>query len=196
MNRTVAVRLGADIIYVTGTVNGLETAWQRFQGNVWTAAVPRSESAAYDIRITGWDALGRSSQFETVLRYGFAAVTSRRAGSFYNAGDLNRVGNAARFVADLLAGYGYAAQVQTRTDWTGRDIPTAEEMEVYLGNIRALIGCFCVLPTTPKPPDSMQKLGYEGANAIEQILVDLYLLVQNMTAAWCYCGESYCGEVF
>lgn len=194
MGQTVAVKLEAGIVYVTGTVNGVGTAWQKYQGAVWRTTVPRSETGAYEIVLTGWDELDRATTYRTTLRYGFAAVTGRRAGSYYNAEDLNRVGHAVRFLADLLRGYGYSAAVNTRTNWGMGDLPTAEDMAVYLGNVRALLDCYCILPTTPKPPASIQKLGYQGANAIEQILVDMYFLIENMAAAFYYSGEIYCGE--
>lgn len=193
--QTVAVKLGAEIVYVSGTVNGAETQWQLYQGTVWRATVPRSEMGSYNIRLTGWDELGRSTPYATTLQYGFAAVTGRGPGSYYNATDLNWVGRAVEYLTDLLAGYGYAVETAPRTDWEMEDFPTRVEMETYLGNIRALMDVFCVLPATPQPPESMERLGYRGANAIEQILVDMYLLIQNMAAAWFHCGEVYSGEV-
>lgn len=115
----------------------------------------------------------------------------------YNAEDLNRVGAAVRFLADLLLEYGYglSGMVQTRTDWTEEDIPTRSDMETYLNNIRALMDCYHVLPTTPALPENMDRLGHQGANDIEKVLLDLYFLVQNMAAAWFYCGDIESGEV-
>ena len=40
-----------------------------------------------------------------------ALVTDRTAGAYYNASDLNRVGEAMQYVAGLLNGYGYAVSV-------------------------------------------------------------------------------------
>lgn len=199
MEQTVAVKVtsqsGAEIISVTGTVNGVDTPWQFYQGNVWRAAVPRSDDGTYAIKIDAWDELGRSTGYATTLQYGFAAVTQRKAGAYYNATDLNRVGRAVAYLADLLGEYGYRVQVAPRTDWTISDFPTVGEMERYLGNIRTLMDAYCVMPATPPLPESMEKLGYKGANAIEQILVDMHILILNMTAAWVYCGEVYSGEV-
>lgn len=203
MGRTIAVRMQAEIVYVSGTVNGVETEWQRYQGTIWRTEVPRSEDGAYVIELTGWDELGRSSSYATTLRYGFAAVTDRSRADvvnrtkkgFYNAEDLNRVGHAVEYLTDLLGEYGYSAPTRPRTDWKAGDIPREQDMKIYLDNIRALMDCYTVLDTTPEPPGSMRKLGYEGANAIEQILVDMNFLIINMAAAWFYSGDLYAGEV-
>lgn len=203
MDKTIAVRMQAEIVYVSGTVNGVEAQWQRYQGNVWRTEAPRSERGTYEIQITGWDELGRASTYTTTLQYGFAAVTDRTRADvvyrtkkgFYNADDLNRVGHAVEYLTDLLGEYGYSAPTRPRTDWRPGDIPREADMRVYLGNVQALMDCYTVLPSTPEPPESMRKLGYQGANAIEQILVDMNFLIINMTAAWCYSGEIYAGEV-
>lgn len=113
----------------------------------------------------------------------------------YNAEDLNRVGRAVKYLSNLLEEYGYAAPVTARRDWTQEDIPNQRDMAVYLADVRTLMDAYCVLPTTPELPESMRKLGYQGANAIEQTLVDIHILILNMAAAWCYSGEIYAGEV-
>ncbi|MEG2119939.1 MAG: PF13754 domain-containing protein [Pseudoflavonifractor sp.] len=194
MTQTVAVRLDTAIVYVAGTVNGAAAEFELYQGNLWRTVVPRSETGAYDISLEAYDEAGNRSTYQTTLQYGFAAITNRRAGTFYNASDLNRVEHATRFLSDLLQEYGYAAGVLTKTDWVKTDIPTASQMERYRTNIKRLMDCYAVLPTTPPLPDSMEKLGYRGANAIEQILVDMHLLIENMTAARRYSGQFYSGE--
>lgn len=195
MGRTVAVRLGSGIVYVYGTVNGAAASWRPYHGDVWQAVVPRAASGTYHIALEAYDEAGNRTDYETTLQYGFATVTDRGPGCYYNAEDLNRVGRAVAYLADLLRAYGYDPDVHPRTDWTIEDVPDRGDMLAYLGDIRALLAVFCVLPTTPEPPESMERLGYQGANAIEQILVDMYLLVLNMCAAWLYCGEMECGEV-
>lgn len=194
MPQTIAVKLGAEIVTVTGVVNGTPTTFEKYQGTVWRTTVERSETGAYVIEITGWDELGRASVYTTTLQYGFAAVTTRGPGTYYNVSDLNRVGHAVEYLADLLMEYGYGVPVSPRIDWTMVDFPTAGEMERYLGNVRALMDAYCLMPTTPPLPECMEKLGYKGANAIEQILVDMHILILNMAAAWYYSGEIYAGE--
>lgn len=112
----------------------------------------------------------------------------------YNASDLNRVGAAVAYVAELLTGYGYVANVSPKTDWTESDVPTASQMETYRENIAALREAIPMTEDTPEAPGSMDKLGYVTANAIEQILLDLDTLILNMTQAWFYSGDLYAGE--
>lgn len=198
-DQTVAVKIspwaGSPVQYVAGTVNGAAAEFQWYQGDIWRCTAPRSETGAYEIALEAYDQAGNRTEYATTLQYGFAAVTNRGPGAYYNAEDLNRVGHAVEYLGDLLEGYGYSAGVRPRTDWTMGDLPTEGDMAVYLGNIRALMEVYCVLPSTPPPPETMARLGYRGANAIEQILVDMYMLIQHMAAAWCHCGEVFAGEV-
>ena len=121
----------------------------------------------------------------------------------YNATDLNRVGEATRYIADRLNGYGYAVSVTGRSDWTVTDIPRQGDMDTYLGDIRALREAIAVMESTPEvparigasAPGAKDGVNWARANDIEKILEDLDLLINNMAAAWFYCGEIFCGEV-
>ena len=112
----------------------------------------------------------------------------------YTTADLNRVESAVQALATLLRNSGYNANVNTRS-WALPDIPTPSEMGRYLNNISALINAFFILPDTPERPANMERLGYEGANAIERILFDIHFLYNNMTESHYYLNEIYMGEV-
>lgn len=122
-------------------------------------------------------------------------VTDRTAGAYYNASDLNRVGEAMQYVAGLLNGYGYAVSVTGRTDWAAGDIPSKADMDAYLADLTALRGTVAVMSTTPDVPGSMSLLTWQKANDIEKILQDVDELITKMAAAWFHCGEIYAGEV-
>ena len=113
----------------------------------------------------------------------------------YNASDLNRVGAAVAYVAGRLNGYGYTVTVNPKQDWTGSDIPTAEQMAAYLRDVAALRGAIAVMASTPPTPDSASGLTWREANDIERILLDVDELLTRMAAAWFYSGELYAGEV-
>lgn len=113
----------------------------------------------------------------------------------YNAVDLNRVGAAVSYVANRINQCGYIVEVDVKQDWKTGDIPTISEMETYLDNVREIRAVFPVFSTTPTAPDSMGYLDYNEANNIEQILIDVNLLIDLMSAAWYYSGELYSGEV-
>lgn len=113
----------------------------------------------------------------------------------YNASDLNRVGAAVAYVAGRLTGYGYAVSVDPRQDWQAADIPTPESMTAYLADVAALRAALTVSADTPEVPEDMERLTWQEANDIEQILVDVDELLTRMAAAWFYSGDLYAGEV-
>jgi hypothetical protein len=112
----------------------------------------------------------------------------------YNYTDLNRVGTALLALQTLLSGYGYPVSVDVRTEWAAGNWPTMTEMTAYLQsvvNVRAVLG---TLPTTPDVPADMDSGTIAIWNNIEQILADVEIIINNMVAAFRYCGEIYCGE--
>lgn len=87
----------------------------------------------------------------------------------YNYSDLNRVERAVAELSDML-GLGLV----TKTDWGMWDIPTAWDMERYLGNVVILRQQIEAETTVPALPLSMNKLTYTDANNIELILSAVY----------------------
>lgn len=114
---------------------------------------------------------------------------------FYNASDLNRVGNAINYVAERFTEAGYLVQVSPRIDWTEADIPLQSDMKHYLADVSALRELVTTPVTTPPVPDDMEGLTYIEANNIEQILLDLDDILTRMISAYIYSNEVYCGEV-
>ena len=86
----------------------------------------------------------------------------------YNYSDLNRVERAVAEISDIK-GLGLV----TKTDWKMWDIPTATEMNRYLGNI-AEIRKLVTNANVPAAPISMSNLTYNEANNIEVILSAAY----------------------
>lgn len=112
----------------------------------------------------------------------------------YNTADLNRVGGAVQYIADMLTDCGYAVDVSPKTDWARADIPTPAQMETYRQNVIKVRAALSVFSTTPAVPGNMNKLTYQEANDIEKILVDVERLIDNMVASFIYSGEIYSGE--
>lgn len=83
----------------------------------------------------------------------------------YNYSDLNRVERAVAEISDL-AGLG----LTTKTDWKMWDIPTATEMNRYIGNISKIRSLVADNVNVPVAPISMNNLTYNEANNIELIL--------------------------
>lgn len=114
---------------------------------------------------------------------------------YYNYDDLNRVGSAMQYVQSRLYQYGYNVEITPKTDWQEGDIPTREQMELYIHDIKELRGKLALMQSTPQAPDDMDKLTYIEANNIEKILIDIDYIITKMTLAWYYSGELYAGEV-
>lgn len=112
----------------------------------------------------------------------------------YNYTDLNRVEEAVDYIADELVQapldlQAYAASldvawdssfelpyddgdytsITVKTDWTNEDIPSVTDMTRYIANL-ALIQASLLVPIGI--PASMSALDYNGANAIERMLLD------------------------
>lgn len=121
-------------------------------------------------------------------------ITDRGPGTFYNVSDLNRVGEAVRYLAERFIGYGYAVAVSPKADWPESDTPTAGQMETYRLNIANLRAVIAVMASTPETPETMRALNYVKANNIERILQDLDTLITNMEQAWFFSGDLYAGE--
>lgn len=110
----------------------------------------------------------------------------------YNYTDMNRVGQAVQYLAEVLHGYGYAAAVSVKTDWEEGSSPTKSERAQYLANVLTV---YSALLTDPALPETMEKLDTDGANQIEQALAAVQSAVQRMELTWFFCAEVFCGEV-
>ena len=193
--------------------------------NVWTADVPKSEDGIYRVVVDVICSNQRCvSQYSTILYYGLHLVTDRTqfdvdrvntlaakgwakmtqaerdewaAGmkGAYNATDLNRVQAAARYIKERFEALGYTMNLSDQRSWTQQDTPDMEDMRKYLDDIKTIRNVFTLLKTTPAAPDSMARFNYVKANAIEQILQDVDLLLSNMITSFVYSGEFFGGEI-
>lgn len=222
--RTLAVNLPGDTIYVSGTVNGAAAVWTNVEGNRWEAAAPRAPDDIYMVALTLTSAGGTTRTVEFTLYYGVLnLITDRtakdarrlaeimrlpwdevsaadrewfllgRRRSDYGWEDLNRVGAALHFVADKLAEYAYNVQINARVDWTRESDFRMGDLLSYLADVERLRAGLAHFAATPETPDNIKTP--EEANAVEQIILDVYELLQNMLAAFFYCGEPYSGEM-
>ena len=200
MVRTLSVWVGAQIIYLYGTVNG-ETATFTLIGNgEWQATVPRAEDDNYVLHLEAYSANGLEGAYDYTLYYGMmpcvtdrteADVRGRTPKGFYNAADLNRVGHNADHLAELLGGYGYSVVVSPKVDWQTDDIPCVADMDAYLSDVEAIKAAFYGTVTLP---DSMNKLTVTAANNIEKLLLEIETYINRMVARFRYSGTSAAGE--
>lgn len=101
----------------------------------------------------------------------------------YNFSDLNRVERAVEEIAEILG-----VSVTTKTDWNASDIPSKNDLERYLSNVRLLQG-LCGENTSL--PNTLNKMTYDTANKIEDVLLRCRSIVEGTLR----CGELICGEV-
>ena len=115
----------------------------------------------------------------------------------YNVTDLNRVGNALKYLRERLIEVGYLTGIEfiPKTDWNISDIPTTADFTAYLKAVEVIRGALSQKSTTPPVPPDTGSLDFQGANDIEKILIDIDELITLMQTSPCYCGELYGGEL-
>lgn len=113
----------------------------------------------------------------------------------YNYTDLNRVEEAVAYVAERLKEFGYLPLVPISRVWSAEDIPTESDLFRYFGNVATLRRAIAVWASTPEAPSSINGFGANEANALEQILVDIDLVLTRISQAWFYSGDLYSAEV-
>jgi hypothetical protein len=98
---------------------------------------------------------------------------------YYTRHDLNRVESAVWHIAERLREHSYhVASLSVKTDWTPQDFFTQPELLRILGNIQSLRNAFHTLPATPPTPRDIR--AHSDANAVEQILYDLWVGIRMM----------------
>jgi len=144
-------------------------------------------------------AYGDLTRLNALKAKGWANMTAEEKAGYmshkgaYNATDLNRVGEAVTYLADLLYNLQsvireYAESIgvawdtiydvpyrpddyliEGKTDWQRADIPTPEEMDDYLWTVKHLRDSLIGFTL----PDTMDGIEFEGANDIERCLIAL-----------------------
>ena len=116
----------------------------------------------------------------------------------YRYTDLNRVEQAVAELCALAPHIDCYPKLSTKTDWGAPGVysvhswPTDEQMQRYLQNVTALCDLFSVeAGDVPQSPDY---LDWQGANAIEKALQDVYLRVISIINSFRYSGEIFAGE--
>lgn len=113
----------------------------------------------------------------------------------YRVADYNRVEGNTKIIADLLSDVGYYTTVQTKTDWVKEDLFEYSDMnDRYLGNVKKCVSQFAVKKDTETLPETIDRLTYNKANAIEKSLQDIEILVGNMKKEYRYAGTFFAGR--
>ena len=223
--QTLAVTLPSDVVYVSGSVNGIEYTWTNTDENRWEAVVARTQSEIYVVVLTLINDLGTTTQANFTLYFGalnlitdrtqrdverwrllhskgYDALTDAEKAEWqtalkgaYNYVDMNRVESAVAFVANRLGELGYFVFPEVKATWNVTDHPTKADMNRYFGNIALLRAVLPLYQTTPKAPTTGKKMDYLVANDIEKILSDIDRQIAAINQSWYYTGDVFTGEI-
>lgn len=108
----------------------------------------------------------------------------------YNYTDLNRVGETVAYIANIMNQSGRSVSVTAKSNWTVSDIPTLAQMTAFLRDLSLLK---TNSTATTQVPSSMDRLTYQRANQIEQLLVEAYNSIIREGADWEKCGVAISG---
>ena len=103
---------------------------------------------------------------------------------------LNRVENAQKYLAEVLNGHSYKVSITNKT-WQNNQIFEYADYIRLLDNESTLKNAFAVYKDTPKTPDYLY--GWQEANDIEKILIDIEALIGEMKKNFKKCGTFKCG---
>ena len=223
--QNVSVTLPTDVIYVSGTVNGIEYTWTNTEGYRWEAVVARTDNEIYVVALTLINAIGATTNANFTLYYGtlnlitdrterdverwrllhskgFDALTEEEKAEWktalkgaYNYVDMNRVEGAVEFLVQQLAELDYYPTPQLKKNWTVTDHHTKADMDRYFGNVEMLRSILPMYSTTPKTPSTKKKMDYLVANDVEQILSDVDRRITGIRQGWFYAGDVFTGEI-
>lgn len=194
------VILANDIIYVHGTVNGIEATFTLVEIGLWSAVVDKAEDYKYVIVITAYNSLGTPTTYEATM-YKFDGYIPSKFDwtkyDYYNAEDLVRVESNTQFIADELTKLSYIPNIDViKTDWDEEKLPYRNEIKRVERNIDALKECFY----TPigwqniKDWDVEKKFNYLDAIRFEQNLHALLTTLENLKANMKYSGTFASGQ--
>jgi len=113
----------------------------------------------------------------------------------YNISDRNRVGETVNFIIECLKNTGtFEARANIiRDDRNAYDIIIPEDNQKVL---ESLANLKWLLPysETAEVPEGLDSLTYQKANAVENILFDLYGVFSRLLDSWLYCGDGYLSD--
>ena len=156
--------------------------FDRTQSVIDTARVIRNTKVKFDpitFQPTNLDEL-TPTELETVNK-----------GTF-NYTDLNRIETKQEELKNLFNDMGYWNTSITNKAWGENDIFNVNEFQRILNNTNVLRNAFFVYKSTPNtPPVSYH---YNDINALEKILHDLDVMINDIKSNYRECGTFECGE--
>ena len=156
--------------------------FDRTQNDVDTARILRNEKVKFDpitMQPTNLDEL-TPAELQTLNK-----------GTF-NYTDLNRIENKQDELKNLFNDMGYWNTSISNKEWGENDIFNVNEFQRIIDNTNVLRQAFFVYKETPNtPPVSYH---YKDINALEKILNDLDVMINDVKSHYRECGTFECGE--
>lgn len=105
---------------------------------------------------------------------------------------LNRIETKQQELKNLFNAMGYWDTPITNKSWSVYDLFSADDFQRILENVNTLRRAFFVYKDTPNTPDVSYH--YEDINALEKILYDLDVMINNVKSNYRECGTFESGE--
>lgn len=193
VGRTPGTAYNYKVAYYNGALSDYATASATTLGSVLDLITDRTQADVDTVKALSASGYGAWSAAE------IAAWDTEALKGAYNVSDILRVIDAMDYIADLLNAAGFAITLQSSvTGWAeNAERPTASQMAAYLADLTAIQAALQLPSHSPDLPESMALLDYIGANAIEQMLLDvnetlrLYQLTMFPPCGLAGCGGDY-----
>lgn len=108
-----------------------------------------------------------------------------------NVSDINRIENNIAYLATNLSSLYYFSTPVTKT-WEQTQIPTSDDVDRILNNVRELNEAFYQSPESPPVPDGLFTISQ--VNDLEENLYQLKTMLDNMISSFKQSGAFECGE--
>lgn len=106
---------------------------------------------------------------------------------------INRIEEKQAELKNLIKRLGYwNTNITSKTDWVHTDFFTNSDFQRIIDNENILRNAFFVYKDTPDTPNI--SFHYEDINALEKILVDLDVMINDIKSNYRECGNFNCGE--
>lgn len=126
----IKVAVPSDIVYVAGTINGIDTVWQEINGQ-WYGYADAVENNTYHVWVEMFDAAGNRSEYTASMYYELpwfvtdrtaADVEARTEKGVLNAKDLNRIEKNSYTIGNLAA-----LIIDAKYDWLVGELPRVSD---------------------------------------------------------------------
>lgn len=133
----------------------------------------------------------RKNKIQKFLTLTESEITSLERGMLTHAA-LNRVENKQSELKGLLNGIGYWNTQITNKSWSLGNEVNIKDYQRIINNETKLVNAFFTYSDTPNIPNSM--FSFTNMNAIEKILFDLDVMINDVKSNYRECGTFESGE--